>query len=126
VLGLAIPALAAAQPCEVPDNGSGTVDLPPPGCGYLSPADVHVIIDGLPPGTTINIGAEHQDFFNISRTPGGSLGGEIEHFTSFLQLDMNGTGSLGGFHRMAMMQAQCETHTGPRIPGDPVQQFNAT
>ena len=46
---LLVPALAAAVPCVVPDNGSGTVDLPPAGCGYLSPADVHMIIDGLPP-----------------------------------------------------------------------------
>ena len=33
------------------DNGSGTVDLPPDDCEYLSPIDVHEIIEaaGLPP-----------------------------------------------------------------------------
>ncbi len=123
-IGLAIPALAGAQPCEVVDNGSGTVDLPPPGCGYLSPADFHLLANGLPPGTTINIGTEHQKFFNVTHTPGGPLGGEVEHFQSILRMDMNGTGGLGGFHRMKTMQANCETHTGPRLSGNPVQQFN--
>ena len=75
---LALSPLAMAQPCVVPDNGGGTVDLPPPGCNYLSPDDVHMIIDGLPAGTTINVSAEHNEFFNVIRNPGGSLGGEIE------------------------------------------------
>jgi hypothetical protein len=114
----------SAQPCEVPDNGSGTVSLPPPGCGYLSPSDVHEIINGLPAGTTIEIGAQHSDFFNTSEFPGGSLGGFVEQFMSGLFLDLNGTGTLSGFHRTAMMQAQCETHTAPRTPGQPVQSFD--
>ena len=48
----------------VTDNGDGTVDLPPTGCPYLSPDDVHMIINGLPPDTTINVGLEHAQFFN--------------------------------------------------------------
>ncbi len=36
-----------------PDNGTGTVTLPPIGCDYMSPDEVWMIIDGLPPGTTI-------------------------------------------------------------------------
>ena len=44
-------------PCTVVDNGNGTVDLPPDGCDYVSPADLHMMIDGLPPDTTINIAA---------------------------------------------------------------------
>jgi hypothetical protein len=111
-------------PCTVPDNGSGTIDLPPPGCGYVSPADLHRIIDGLPPGTTINVGAEHREFFNVTASPGGTLGGEVEQFQSFLQLNMEGTGDLAGFSRSIVMMAQCETHTAPRMPGDPVQSFD--
>jgi len=52
---------AAADPCEVPDAG-GTVVLPPIGCDYLSPNEVHVIIDGLPPDTTIEFKPIHKDF----------------------------------------------------------------
>ena len=56
-LSAVLTAGALGAPCVVPDDGTGTVTLPPPGCGYLSPSDVHMIIDGLPPGTTIEVGA---------------------------------------------------------------------
>ena len=49
---LLLPVAAAAQdPCEVIDVG-GTVVLPPDGCEYLSPDEVHEIVDGLPIGTS--------------------------------------------------------------------------
>lgn len=116
-------AVAAATPCIVPDNGSGTVNLPPPGCGYLSPADVHEIVDGLPPGTTILLGAEHSRFANIIVTPGGTLGGEKENFQSDLLLQLHGTGGLAGYNRVLLMATQCETHVAPRS-GAPVQSFD--
>ncbi len=53
VIALAPGAVFAQNPCEVPDNGSGTVTLPPIGCEYISPFDVFRITEGLPPGTTI-------------------------------------------------------------------------
>ena len=59
---LLLPCLASADPCDVPEGPPGTITLPPDGCGYLSPADVHVILDDLPPGTTIEIGVEHKEF----------------------------------------------------------------
>jgi hypothetical protein len=112
-------------PCTVVDNGTGTVDLPPPGCGYVSPQDLHMMIDGLPPGTVINVAAEHRDFFNVNHiVPGGSLGGEAEQFSSRLHLELDGTGDLAGFSRVLNLQAQCETHVGPRMPGQPVQSFD--
>jgi len=49
---LVVGSVAQATICIVPDNGSGTANLPPNcfgGGGYLSPEDVHKIIDGLPP-----------------------------------------------------------------------------
>jgi hypothetical protein len=110
--------------CSVPDSGQGTASLPPEGCGYFSPADLHRIIDGLPPGTTIEVAAQHAGFINITRTPGGSLGGEVERFDSKLDLSMSGTGGLAGFDRLINVQAACETHTAPRTPGDPVQSFD--
>ncbi len=108
--------------CEVTPTG-GTVVLPPPGCAYLSPDDVHEITDGLPPGTTIELGAAHEEFILRSAGPGGTLGGEVEQFDSFLQLELCGTGDLGSFTRFVTVPVLCETHTGPRTPGDPVQSF---
>ncbi len=121
VLLTAVPAFA--QPCIVPDNGTGTVNLPPDGCGYVSPMDAHEIIDGLPPGTTVIVGAEHTKFFNVVAQPGGALGGEEETFDSILFMNMEGTGALTGFSRNIALQIQCVAHTGPRTPGDPVQTF---
>jgi len=116
-------------PCVVPDNGTGTVTMPPIGCGYVSPTDFHEIVDGLPLGTTIIIGAEHARFFcggagnPPCETPGGSLGGNVDAFDSTLTLNMQGTGTLAGFSRAIDVQVQCEVHTGPRNPGQPIQSF---
>ena len=52
---------ASADPCKVTPTG-GTVELPPNGCEYLSPDEVHEIIAGLPPGTTIKLAPIHRDF----------------------------------------------------------------
>lgn len=120
---------AAGDPCIVPDDGSGTVSLPPVGCAYLSPDEVHMIIDGLPPGTEIILDTIHLDFIcegnpNHCGNPGGNLGGEIEFFNSTLQLDIQGTGDLAGFQRNIQLQnVFCESHTGPRNPTDTVQNF---
>ncbi len=117
-------------PCVVPDNGTGTVTLPPQNCGYVSPQQVHLILDGLPPGTTIIVGATHSRFLcpNPGETgctiPGGTLGGDVETFNSSLQLQLSGTGALAGFNRTLVLPARCETHTGPRKPGAQVQKFD--
>jgi hypothetical protein len=55
--------------------------------------------------------------------PGGTLGGEYEAFDSTLALQVAGTGSLAGFTRTLMLPASVETHSAPRIPGDPLQHF---
>ena len=109
--------------CVVVDNGSGTVTLPPAGCPYLSPDDVHEIIAGLPAGTKLELGASHEKFQVQSTVPGGTLGGEIEQFGSILRLSVNGTGALGTFSRTLFVPVNCEAHTGPRTPGDAVQSF---
>lgn len=113
----------AGNACVVADNGGGTVVLPPPGCEYLSPDDVHRIIDGLPPGTSIELGASHSRFQLQTDAPGGTLGGRREVFGSLLILNVQGTGELLGFNRAIGVDVSCETHTGPRNPGDPVQSF---
>jgi len=119
---------SAQDPCIAPDDGTGTVNLPPEGCPYLSADELHMIIDGLPAGTEITVSAIHQEFFcpgggNHCGTPGGSLGGETEQFQSILVLEMRGTGELEGFQRTISLPAGVETHTGPRDPASPVQSF---
>jgi hypothetical protein len=123
-------AVAVAQPCVVPDDGTGTVSLPPAGCSYLSPNDVHMIINGLPPGTTVRLGPEHHFFIcgqpgtNHCGVPGGSLGGEMEQFHSTITLHAQGTGTLSSYMRTIDISLDCQTHTAPRMPGQPVQSFN--
>jgi hypothetical protein len=104
-------------------GSGGTVLLPPDGCGYVGPRELHKMIDGLPFGTTIQIRPEHRQFFNVVRNPGGPLGGETEQFGSVLIMQMDGTGELQDFHRMLTMQLNCLVHTGPRQLGNPVQSF---
>lgn len=130
----------ALNPCEVADNGTGTVTLPPAGCEYLSPDEVHEIIDGLPPGTTIELAPIHRDFIcneggaqgvcsvpippGLCEVPGGSQGGHQDCFDSQLQVQLHGTGALAGYMRNMQLPIACEVHTGPRNPGDAVQTFD--
>ena len=83
-----------------------------------------MIVNGLPPGTTIKVGVEHARFVNVTRSPGGSLGGEVEQFQSTLHLTLTGTGTLAGYSRFIPLNAQCVTHVGPRTPGASPQSFD--
>ncbi len=113
----------AAGCCIAPDNGTGTVEIPSSGCPY-DHQEKMLIIDGLPPGTTIEIAGPVQEFSNVVSQPGGSLGGEQTNFNAVLVMDMMGTGQLTGFTRHIQMPLTCEMHTGPRVPGQPVQSFD--
>ena len=57
---LLLPLAASAAPCIVTGP---VVTLPPAGCGYLSPSDVHMIIDGLPKG-------EYREYLSVVATEG--------------------------------------------------------
>jgi hypothetical protein len=125
-LGAAAGAAPAPAPCIMPDNGGGTVTLPPAGCQYLSPDQVHMIIDGLPPGTTIILAPIHQAF--ICRTggcgtPGGPLGGEVENFSSTAVFQLSGTGALSGWTRTVTVPLAVQVATAPRTAGASVQTF---
>lgn len=112
--------------CSVADNGTGTGDVPPVGCSYISPEEVFMIIDGLPAGTTIEAAPIHHSFVCLTtpcEMPGGSLGGTSSAFDSSLTLFMAGTGELAGFTRLIEMPMTSVVHTGPRIRGNPVQTF---
>jgi hypothetical protein len=128
---------AGDNPCDVVDNGTGTIDLPPAGCEYLSPDEVHEIIATLPPGTTIVLDTIHRNFIcgnpsglctvalpgGVCEAPGGSLGGNVDCFQSEAVMTITGTGLLAGFSRNITVQLDTEVHTGPRNPGDSVQTF---
>ncbi|HEX6898252.1 MAG TPA: hypothetical protein VF789_00995 [Thermoanaerobaculia bacterium] len=121
----------AQDPCFAPNNGMGTVTLPPPGCQYLSPNDVHKIIAGLPPGTEIILAPIHTNFIcrqsgaptGTCGTPGGTLGGQVEIFGSSANFQLTGTGALAGWSRLVSIPLNTETHTAPRVNGAPVQTF---
>jgi hypothetical protein len=117
-LGIALLALASSANAVVCTIGpAGNL---PPNCssGYLSPNDVHMIIDGLPPGTTIQLGAEHRDFFNVTTMPDG-LGGEIEQFQSVLTLHLEGTGMAAGYSSTKIIPTQDQTHVFADTDPDP-------
>ena len=125
-------------PCLLPDNGGGTANLPPVGCQYAAPHDVMRIIDGLPPGTTVEMppvlanftctGAGGVCSFPTSpgdcADPGGTLGGEKQCSDATLALTLVGTGTLLGFNRVLNLPVSLETHTAPRTPYAPTQSFN--
>ncbi|MGH8016499.1 MAG: hypothetical protein ACREBV_09925, partial [Candidatus Zixiibacteriota bacterium] len=112
---------ATGIPCVVPDNGTGTVDLPA-NCPYGSSGTMD-IINGLPPGTTIESMPMLGNYSGVTQSPGGSLGGEIQQGNALLLLNMNGTGGLAGYNRIMNMPTSFETHSAPRTPGTSPQSF---
>jgi FlgD Ig-like domain len=120
LLTIILATAAAAAPCIDPDNGTGTIDYPPQ-CpsGYLGAMR---IVDGLPPGTTIEIEARVHSFYNIVRSQIGAS--EVQYFSATLEWQMAGTGMLDGFVRAINIPVDCETYTGDRNPGDDLQVFS--
>ncbi len=107
--------------CIAPDNSVGTADLPVD-CNYAAILGPMYIIDGLG-GATIELDPTLKNHMNVIRVGASRLGGEMDVFESTLELQMSGTGPLAGFNRNINMLVNCEVHTGPRNPGDPVQTF---
>lgn len=116
------PATAQGTCCVLPDNGTGTADLPP-NCptGYNGPMN---ILDGLQPLGTIQIQARLFNFFNVVQGPGGGLGGTRQTWSASLVLNMVGTGTWSGYVRTVVVPVVGETHSAPRIPFATPQSFN--
>jgi len=108
--------------CQAPDNGAGTVDLPAP-CPYVAPDESMVMLNGLPPGSPIDLKPVMTNFNGAVQGMGGSLGGGTVVFMADLMLDLSGQGGLSGFTRSASMPMQVEVHMAPKGPG-PVQTFD--
>ncbi|MBM4129577.1 hypothetical protein FJ250_00915 [bacterium] len=121
------PAAASAQAdcCVVPDNGNGTATLPPAststGCVYAGTTE---IVDGLPPGATIQITGWFGNFTAVTEAPGGVFGGTISTWQGQFLMNMSGTGSLLGFNRSIVMPLSPWTEImefAPRMLAAPVQ-----
>lgn len=113
--GVHAAAVNTKDPCFVPSSGP----VPPPGCEYISPADVHN--KGLQ--DVLKLEAKHKRFLNVKTSPGGTLGGEVEHFDSTLELTFTGINELAGYSTTVDLPAVTETHVGPRNEKDAVQKF---
>ena len=124
VVALAVLHTGAIAQCEcrLPDNGAGTVTMPPD-CpdGYVSDLE---IVDGLV-GATIQISGTLFDFINVVENIGGGLGGTQSNFDATLRMEMFGTGALAGFARTIHVPVSGLVDWGPRTLNDPVQAFTA-
>ena len=128
-----------AQVCVVPDNGSGTADLPAPCPHHVDERQTTPLTTGELFFTDI---VAHQGFACPPATPavcsfpspvpgvecsqpGGALGGEQGCAESFLTLRFTIYDPLTGNSdsRTVDLPISFEMHSAPRIPGDPVQSF---
>lgn len=124
----AAPGALLAQPpcCVMPENGNGTADHPPScAVGYAGHTQM---VNGLPPGTTVQIPSFlgiPGGFAGLVQVPGGALGGMSESWTSAMVMQLNGTGSLSTYNRVINMPILAgTTHSAPRTAFAPVQSFN--
>jgi hypothetical protein len=119
---------AGAQPCCTRPDSAGTAQHPP-SCptGYIGHLE---IVDGLDPGSTIQIPATlgtPGGFTSLVVTPGGTLGGTQESWQTFMVWQMSGTGAHAGYNRTLNMPISAgQSHSAPRTPFSPVQSFNTT
>lgn len=124
---LAAAALASTSLAGVvvPGNGNGSITFPHPATTYtIAPGFSPVrIIDGLPPGTRIDIDLSLGGFFNHVENAGGSLGGHTQQWQATSFMPMTGVGALAGYNRNMFMPMQGQTHTGPRVPFTSPQSF---
>lgn len=130
------PALSLGQ--LVPDNGGGTANLPIDLDYYNVNNTIWHIVDGLPPGTTVDIDAVMTDPTGGNEQVGGMLAGTQASGTGItLEFDMQGTGTMSGYTRQVTIPlnqniasflpgGNYEMHAAPRTPGNPVQSFDTT
>lgn len=120
---LCLAPMAGAERCVAPDNGGGTVSLPA-NCPYVNEGGTLDIIDGLPPGATIESDFWVESFFDVFVELGSPPAGETITCKATMRLQMTGTGSLTGYSRDDIMFPVSLTMiTMPRIPGEKIQAF---
>lgn len=99
----------ASGGCVVPDNGSGTVNLPPTGCSYVFERSDSPQGRGVLDAYVETLSG----FSNVTSSPGGSLGGEIITFDALVELSFVGAGATNH-----VLPVSGIMYTGPRIAGD--------
>ncbi|MEM7166610.1 MAG: hypothetical protein AAF581_14175 [Planctomycetota bacterium] len=111
--------------CVLPDNGAGTINLPPVGCAYDSAGDLHGDADGFPEAL-IDIAITQSTFTNVfGPFPGGSLSGDVVTFDSQLALSIEGFGAFAGYTRLLSLPAPAVVvDLAPRPLGAAVQGFD--
>ncbi len=127
---LALAALLGAQGafaqssscCVQPDDGSGTVGMAPLCTSGYSGA-MH-ITSGFSGSATINISGALIVTSSTPEGPGGTLGGTVSTFSGNLEMTMDGTGDLAGYHRFIVLPVDGTMSMAPRTPGDAVQDFD--
>jgi hypothetical protein len=139
LLFVTLPSIAAAVPVIVPDNGSGTAQMPIL-ADYPSLTPM-MIVDGLPMGSQVNIAATHETPTNYAEQAGGTLGGTRSAGGGPLfTWQMTGTGVFAAFNRTIVMPgggsvasffdpaftvsgSNYEVHAAPRMLAAPVQTY---
>lgn len=117
VAAVAGDAAIGADCCIVPDNGQGTVNIPPEGCQWRTSADT--IIARSRDGKRI-LRSEFvvDSFFDVSYDVPGADGSQDVQFKANLTLNMIGSSGLEGFRRRIVRQVDVRLHLGPRNAGD--------
>ncbi|MCW5898166.1 MAG: T9SS type A sorting domain-containing protein [Flavobacteriales bacterium] len=126
--------------CLAPGNGAGTADLPAAVCSYMAQSPMYVV-NGLPGGSPIEIAAINDSFTcpmggpsvcafpypipGVDCSEGTPATGEQSCASSFLRLDLVGTGIYLGWFRHLDIPIETQMHFAPRTPFDPVQSFDA-
>jgi hypothetical protein len=110
----------------VPDNGSGTAALPIRLPYVNEVATPFMIVNGLPPGTTIRLDAVFTPPTSSTEVPGGGLGGTRADGTNMnMNVNMTGSGTLAGFSRSAVIPIPTwQQDNALRVNFAPVQSFN--
>ena len=127
ILCLDCPPILSKE-CIVEPNG-GTAELPPAGCSYLSPNEIHFIVGGLPPGTQVNLQGNHGNFVCNggceTPPPSGTLN-SFENFDSTLTFNLTGTGLLESLDcTLTIPNVPVVVETGPRDLGAETQTIAA-
>jgi len=124
-----------APACVVPDNGTGTADLPTQ-CPYTGQTRFGFLEAS---GDALFMEAVHRTFTCPSGSlvcsfplpvpgtdcsqPGGTLSGEEACADSILALSLTGIFNAITYTRTIDLPVSFEMHAAPRTPGDPVQPF---
>src|SRR5262249_21643578 len=125
-VGCSLQSPPLPPPCYGPDNGQGTVDLPPScGLGPIGPINTPIITNGLNPGDSIIL--IDVNLLNLTPSPimpGGMLGGDTQHSQGNLDVHLGGTGTLSGWDLHVPIRVDCQIDAAARPYFAPQQNFN--